>query len=344
MIRSTGTSGFDGAGSPPAARDRAPHRGQIDDRGDPREVLHQDAARHERDVRRRFGPRGERAHVLVRDVARTGATEEVLERGSGPSAGGGRRRRRPTRRAREASRCRGPRRRSRAASRAPASSEVIRWRPSSSSAVPSILPRRRSEPRRRPSPRTSVRRSRERPSRPERCRSPPCGRSGALAGAWPPAGAGVACPSRRAAAGTGRGRPAASTATKTRYALFTCADRPGERVLGLDPDPALHRGPADVVHACLEDDHLADVDGLEERHLVDPDGEGHAPGMLDRGQGGGRVHEAHDRAPVDVPGDVRVGHLHHLGEGHLRIGDGARAGRGHVRILRGARKGSPERR
>src|SRR5688572_28736037 len=41
-------------------------------------------------------------------------------------------------------------------------------------------------------------------------------------------------------------------------------DRPGERVLGLDPDPAFHRGPADVVHACLEDDHLTDVDRFEE--------------------------------------------------------------------------------
>jgi hypothetical protein len=64
---------------PAGSGDRAPHRGQIDDRRDPREILHQDPARHERHVRRRLRPPCERAHVLVRDIPGTGPSEEVLD-------------------------------------------------------------------------------------------------------------------------------------------------------------------------------------------------------------------------------------------------------------------------
>ena len=57
----------------------APHRGEVDDRGHAGEVLHQHARRHERDVAGRARPRGERAHVVVADVARARAPQEVLE-------------------------------------------------------------------------------------------------------------------------------------------------------------------------------------------------------------------------------------------------------------------------
>ena len=74
-----GSSGLIDAGSPPARCGGAAHRGEVDHGGHAGEVLHQHAARHERDVARGPGPRGERAHVLVGDVARTGAPQQVLE-------------------------------------------------------------------------------------------------------------------------------------------------------------------------------------------------------------------------------------------------------------------------
>ncbi len=53
---------------PAGSGDGAPHRREVDDRRHTGEVLHQDATRHERHVRRRLGPSCERAHVVVRDV------------------------------------------------------------------------------------------------------------------------------------------------------------------------------------------------------------------------------------------------------------------------------------
>ena len=61
------------------ARHRRAHRGEVHHRGDAGQVLHQDAAGHERDVPRRSGPGRQRPHVVVRDVARAGAAEQVLQ-------------------------------------------------------------------------------------------------------------------------------------------------------------------------------------------------------------------------------------------------------------------------
>ncbi len=61
------------------ARGGAPHRGEVDDGRHAREVLHQHAARHEGHVAGRSRPGRERAHVVVGDVARARATEQVLE-------------------------------------------------------------------------------------------------------------------------------------------------------------------------------------------------------------------------------------------------------------------------
>ena len=61
------------------ARHRRAHRGEVHHRGDAGQVLHQDAAGHERDVPRRSGPRCQRADIVVGDVAGTGAPEQVLQ-------------------------------------------------------------------------------------------------------------------------------------------------------------------------------------------------------------------------------------------------------------------------
>ena len=61
------------------ASHRRAHRRQVDDRRNAGEVLHQDAGGHERDVLRRGGPGGERGDVVVGDVARAGAPQQVLE-------------------------------------------------------------------------------------------------------------------------------------------------------------------------------------------------------------------------------------------------------------------------
>ncbi len=276
---------IDGGRIPARSGDRAPHRGQIDDRRDPREVLHQDPARHERHVRRRFGPPCERAHVLVRDVPRTGPTEEVLDEDAD--------------RQREAAdvgdaRLREPGKRvdvegSVGGLQPLAGAGEFRSHPMGPLVVVSVLrsdhpPTQTEEPRR-----EAVARMR---------RQTPSGASFAaravsiasLCAIRRSRRSFASCWRRRCVVRLGEQRPDRSRTAgrvhgdEDEVRAVHVPDRPGERVLRLDPNPAFHRGPADVVHACFEDDHLADLDGLEERHLVDRDGEGHAPGVLDRGQ------------------------------------------------------------
>ena len=67
-------------GSPPARCDGAAHRREVDDGGHAGEVLHQDPAGHERDVaRRRRASAASARDVVVADVARSGAAQQVLE-------------------------------------------------------------------------------------------------------------------------------------------------------------------------------------------------------------------------------------------------------------------------
>ena len=63
-------------------RDRVAHRGEVDDRRDVGEVLHEHAARGERDLRRRLGrriPSGERLDVAGRDLLAALGPQQVLE-------------------------------------------------------------------------------------------------------------------------------------------------------------------------------------------------------------------------------------------------------------------------
>jgi hypothetical protein len=61
------------------AIDGASHRGEIHHRGHAREILHQHAAGHERDVLGLTGPPRERRHVVGADVSRASTPEQVLE-------------------------------------------------------------------------------------------------------------------------------------------------------------------------------------------------------------------------------------------------------------------------
>ena len=70
---------IDGGGIATRPGDRAPHRREVHHRRHAREVLHQDASRHERDVGRGLRPSSEGSDVLVGDVPGPGAAEEVLE-------------------------------------------------------------------------------------------------------------------------------------------------------------------------------------------------------------------------------------------------------------------------
>ena len=70
-----------------------------------------------------------------------------------------------------------------------------------------------------------------------------------------------------------------------------------------------------------EDEHVADVHRLEERHLVDRDRDGEPAPRAGSPRARRGVDQAHHDASVHGAGDVDVGDLHQLGELDARVGD-----------------------
>jgi len=83
----------------------------------------------------------------------------------------------------------------------------------------------------------------------------------------------------------------------------------GEGVFLVDADADFHGGTADVVDAGLEDDVVADVDGLLEDKRVDAGGDGLFAAVLLGGHGGDDVYPADDGATEG--GAVLVGVVGH---------------------------------
>ena len=102
MTRSTGTSGLNSGGiAARAARSRSRMAARSTTAGTPVKSCISTRAGHERDVARRTGPGGERPDVVIGDVARARAAEEVLEQdqhgvGGSRQVGGGARFHEPT--------------------------------------------------------------------------------------------------------------------------------------------------------------------------------------------------------------------------------------------------------
>ena len=80
------------------------------------------------------------------------------------------------------------------------------------------------------------------------------------------------------------------------------AEAPGP---GLDRDA--HRGPTDALDPRVDAEHVADLDGADERHAVDRHRDDAAPRPVHAGDAARDVHLRHDPAAEDVAVGVGVG-------------------------------------
>ena len=93
----------------------------------------------------------------------------------------------------------------------------------------------------------------------------------------------------------------------------------GDRVLGLDPDADLHRGPPDRVDAGAACQQLADEDGMQEGHPVHRRRHRAVARVLDRGEARGLVAQLHHRAAVNEAAGVGVRDRHPPDEDRGRV-------------------------
>ena len=236
------------------ALDGAAHRGQVDHGRHAREVLHQHAARHERDVLGRSGPRGERRDVLVGHIARAGAAKQVLEQDpdgvrqpcdvADPLVGEPREPREPQL----------------AVGDGKASLRAVEHRRHRRPSLVSLHPSSHGV--------ATTRQARDQARRglallAERFLVLHARGAAELRGALAPAfDLGLDRDRRH------RSRAAVVVERHEDEVRRRGVHRaPADRVLGLDPDPALERGGADVVDRGFELDDVADVDRLEERSI-----------------------------------------------------------------------------
>ncbi len=97
------------------------------------------------------------------------------------------------------------------------------------------------------------------------------------------------------------------------------ADDAADQVLRFDADSDLERGGADFVDRRFQRDQVADKDGLEKAHAVNPSGYHRSAHVPDRGDASGSVDQLHDRAAVHVSLRIRVAGQHELAHEDLGV-------------------------
>lgn len=96
-----------------------------------------------------------------------------------------------------------------------------------------------------------------------------------------------------------------------------------DEILRFHPHSDFHGRAADVVHARLQDDQLAQVNGLAKVHTVDRRGDTCRARVADRGHRGGLVDKRHDHAAEHVTQIVRILRKHERRRFVLRLPHGA---------------------
>jgi hypothetical protein len=84
-----------------------------------------------------------------------------------------------------------------------------------------------------------------------------------------------------------------------------------KRIFGLNPNPNLHRSPADHVYAGYKPQKIPDIHRAMKIQTIKRRRDRDAARMPERNYAGGIVDEFHDHAAVNIPGEVRI-LLHHL--------------------------------
>src|SRR5579872_880419 len=75
-----------------------------------------------------------------------------------------------------------------------------------------------------------------------------------------------------------------------------------------------------VVHHCIDGQEISEKNGLDKTHVVHCRGDDAPPGMPNRGDASRVVHQAHDRATMNIAGDVCVLRLHEGCNRRSRLG------------------------